>query len=738
MKISLYIYLILITGLSFGQTSSGKVLDNVTKKPIPFASLQILDLGIGTTTDSSGTFVFSGKLPNTFLVQFSCIGYNSMVVNLALGEGIEILVEESHLQLEEVTISSSTGKLENQTIVNVETRKLSELNIIQSQSLGEAITNIPGVYQSTTGGGISKPVIRGLSGSRIVTYLNGLRIENQQWGGDHGMGVQAVGIGNVEVIKGPNSLLFGADALGGVIYFVDEPYADQQKTEGYFQTQFNGNTLGSSNTLALKTSKKNIRVNVFGNFSSFADYKLANGKYVKNSRYNNKNVKLSVGFNGKRRVSNIRYNFLSSTLGLPGHTHETTITPDVFQSDNQNRKSVIPKQVINNHYLLFENKFYLSKGEVFANLGYTSNRLTEFDEKVTIAGIDMTLFNGTYNFYYKSPVKDLLNYSVGLQGMRQQNLNHAGASEKLIPNSISIDNGAYVLVNISLEQTNIEAGIRYDNRLVATQEGFKGNGIINKSFGGLNYSFGFSRNTKKSTVRLSVSSGYRAPNTIELLANGLHHGTLTYDIGDVNLKSENAIQVDASYELHREHFELIINPFYNVVNGFIYRKPTEDYIDGFQVYEFTQLARASITGGSVGLHYHPHYIDNLHLESSYSHLYAFDNDNNPLPRIPQNRINSFLKYEMKQKSKVNLKNIVLQHRYFFNQARVGENESITKNYQLINLGINLKVNVKHPVEIGLGVKNILNVAYIDHLSRLKDLGLENQGRNIYGTLKINI
>ncbi len=148
--------------------------------------------------------------------------------------------------------------MQNQTISNIESRKLSELNIIQPTTLGEAISNIPGVYQSTTGVGISKPVIRGLSGSRVVTYLNGLRIENQQWGGDHGMGVDELGIGSVEVIKGPASLLFGADALGGVVYFVDEPYENQNTISSTLQSRYNSVTMGSDNTLSLRAAKRTL------------------------------------------------------------------------------------------------------------------------------------------------------------------------------------------------------------------------------------------------------------------------------------------------------------------------------------------------------------------------------------------------------------------------------------------------------------------------------------------------
>jgi iron complex outermembrane receptor protein len=137
--------------------------------------------------------------------------------------------------------------------------------------LGEAISNMSSVYQTSTGLGISKPVIRGLSGMRVISFLNGLRIENQQWGGDHGMGINENGIGNVEVIKGPSSLLYGADAMGGVVYFTDEAYAKQNEIQAKVESRYETNTSGSNNFATLKFNKNNLRFNLHANYANHAD-----------------------------------------------------------------------------------------------------------------------------------------------------------------------------------------------------------------------------------------------------------------------------------------------------------------------------------------------------------------------------------------------------------------------------------------------------------------------------------
>ena len=732
-------FLSFIPHLLFAQDIGGaKVIDIETNQPIPYATIYYLDIGSGTVSDSIGNFSYFGELPKQLSLKISAIGYSNLIGlgNTKTNKVDTFYLEPSHLQLEEIIVSSLGGKMQNQTISNIESRQLSELNAIQPTTLGEAISNIPGVYQSTTGIGISKPIIRGLSGSRIVTYLNGLRIENQQWGGDHGMGVDEIGVGSVEIIKGPASLLFGADALGGVVYFVDESYANQNSFDLTLRTKFNSVTMGIDNSLAIRTAKKNSRVSAYLNSANHADYQIPNSLYVKNSRYRKTNAKISIGFNRKKWVSNIRYNFLSNRIGLPGHTHEEHLHSYLFLSTEQNRKAVIPAQSITNHYLLFNNKFYIAKGEFVANIGYTSNKLTEFDEKVTIPGINMTLSNGLYNIYSKRDFRNGLKLTGGVQGMVQYNLNHDNASEMIIPNARTFDNGAYLLANFALLNWVIEGGARFDNRIVKTNDLFAGSGLIKKNYSGFNYSFGISRDAKKSTVRGNISTGYRAPQSIELLANGVHHGTLTYDIGDQDLKSEKAIQVDVSYEYHSEHFEFVLNPFYNRLQDYIYRSPQDSVINGLPVFEYKQANYAVLNGGSIGFHYHPHFIDNLHLESSYSTVYAVDEIGNPLPRIPHRRVNTFFKFEFTNNAKVKLKNIVLQHQYYFQQNRIAQFETTSNSYNLVNLGINLEAGFRIPLELGIGIKNVFNEDYIDHLSRLKTLGLSNPGRNYYVNLII--
>jgi iron complex outermembrane recepter protein len=734
----LVIVWVLFSSAALGQSVTGKVIDAQTAVPIPFANVHLIDIQSGTLTNEQGVFEFKNTLPKQIRIKISAIGYETIIkqIQLPVQDTLIFQLNEMHVELAEVTISTPTGILQKHTIANVESRSLTELNTISNTNLGEAISNIPGVYQISTGSGISKPVIRGLSGIRVVTYLNGLRIENQQWGGDHGMGVSEIGIGNVEVIKGPSSLLYGADALGGVVYFTDENFAKQNTNEGYVETQFESVSMRTKNFVAYKSAKNNLRFNLFGNFSSNSDYMLPNGNFVKNSRFGEANLKGALGYNKKNWILNVRYNLMYNQTGLPGHTHDSIIKPEIFQSEKPKRSFSIPLQQTLNNYLLTENIFYLKNSDLKINLGISNNTLQEFEEKVTIPGIYMSLSNYNYNAVWRKSITDKIDWLIGAQGMFQTNRNNKIATEQLLPNANLVDNGVYTLLHSTFNKYEFQTGVRVDNRQIQTLQDFKGNQVLNRQFSGFNYSAGLTRELNKFLLRANVSTGFRPPHLSELLSNGVHHGTLRYEIGNRDLKSEQATQFDFSTEYKTDHISLIVNPFYNQINNYIYISPQGVLKNGYPLFLYSQVAKATLVGTDIGLHYHPHFAHNLHIEPSFSFIQAEDENRNPLALIPQTRFNTQIRYEFDgKKGKIRFQNIAFQHLYFLHQDRVAAFETNSPAYQLINIGANLKVETKNPIFVKFGIRNLLNTNYIDHLSRIKNIGLQSPGINFYLTLK---
>ncbi len=724
----------------YAQTFKGKVINEEDYSPIPFATVYFVDLQTGVSCNENGAFEYNYQLPQTIKARFSAIGFQTktIYVKIPLEAELSIALKEAHINLHEVTVSTTTGILQKYTISNIETKSISELAINLPTTLGEAISNIPSVYQTSTGPGISKPVIRGLSGMRIVTYINGLRIENQQWGGDHGMGASENGIGAVEIIKGPSSLLYGADALGGVVYFMDEAYAGLNEVNFSAESRYETNTNGTTNFISAKINKNNLRLNIHGNYTNHADYRLPNGQYAKLSNFSENNVKTSFGYNYKNWVLNIRYNYFKNFIGLPGHTHDTIFTKETFQSVDFKRNTRVPAQHINNHYSLVENTFYFKNSDLKIWLGNTSNRLTEYDEKVTIPGIDMNLNTSTYNLRYKQNISEKTYLISGFQGMYQFNENGNKAIERLLPNATLNDNGVYALLHSEIAGWEVQSGVRYDIRTIDTKEIFKGSDKISKQYQGFNYSIGTSRKSEIFQFRINASSGFRPPHLSELLSNGVHHGTLRFEIGDSNLKSESSNQIDLSGEYISDHLRVIVNPFYQRIFNYIYINPAGTRVDGLPLFYYKQTNYAELMGGDIGLHYHPHFLHQLHFENNISYIYAQNDKGTPLPLIPQTRFNSTLRFELNTKGFIQIENISIQHLYFLEQNRVAVYESASPFYQLLHASASFKINLKNPIYIRTGVKNIFNETYIDHLSRLKNIGLENPGRNIFISLKMNI
>ena len=716
------------------QNIKGSILDLNSGEGLPFAKIYCIETQNGAIADSNGNWELENVINNQMTLQISASEYESKMIEVD-NPNTDIIVELelAHIHLDEVIISTSDSKLQRYSTFPIDSRKIADLNKIENTNLVDALSNMPGIYNQSTGNGIAKPVIRGLSGMRVLTSLNGLRIENQQWGADHGFALFNLGIDRVEVIKGPSSLIYGADALGGVIYVGDEPYANANESEFKMSSKFETNSLATVNNISYKSSKNKLRFAVYGGYFNRADYGIPGNQFVTNSKNSGGSVKTAIGYNNKNWITNFRYQLLYFQNGLPGHTHDANPDVSSFLNDNQSRSYNIPAQKITNHLAQWENKIYFKNDELVAQLGFTSNELKEYGERVSVAGIDMTLQNYSYNLRWKHQFNKHFELVSGSQGMFQSNTNGRYAEEVLVPNADFVDLGAFSLLKGTFNIWNIQAGARYDQRSVTTLESVD---PFAKTFSGVNYSAGISRSSKNFTTRLNASSGFRPPHVSELLANGVHHATMQYLIGDVNLDSERANQIDFYFGSHFDHLEIVINPFINQINNFVFKDPTgnTDSTSGLPLFNIKQTD-ALLSGGDIAIHYHPHIAHWLHLESNFSLLSAQDISNNSLPFTPQNRINNIVKVDFNSDKNLKINSLSAQYVYFFEQNKVAIYEQTSDAYQLINLGCNGSLLTKHKIDFSFGVNNLLNAKYIDHLSRLKPYEIANPGRNFY--IKLN-
>lgn len=706
-----------------------QVVDSVRNEPLADATVYCVEYDQTVLTDLEGKSRFPLSINNGLLFKVMALGYRSAFFTVTNGQYVvRIQLLPVHIDMHEVTVSSGALIQSNKNPFHIESQKMSSLGVISNLTLGEALAKIPGVYNAALGNGISKPVIRGMQGMRVVTLLNGLRLEGQQWGGDHGIGITSLGVSAVEVIKGPASLLYGADALGGVVYLVDAPFAPSNARSVEFQSEGFSNTLGGRIQFIYKESYRKFRWFVASTYSNHADFQLPSGKFAKNSRFNDLGAKVNMSYTGKRSLYSLRYTASHSVAGIPGHTHDTLATPMTFQVSERARTYELPAQFFQNHLIQSTANFYRDKSDVLLMYGATLNRLIEFDEKVTIPSLSMLLFNHLAQVRWQIKCNATTKLTAGLQAMTQNNSNAINASDTLMPNAQSVDLGGYVSFNHERKNWNLQAGIRYDRRVIfGIDEPHQDNLVFN----GLNGSVGVVRSSEKYVWRGSLSTGFRAPHLTELFSNGYHHGALRYEVGDAALVPEKAIQLDFTLEWNQAHGALVLNPFVNYIRDYIYLEPMGMLFDGIPGYRYIQNNEVLFSGIDLSYHVHPHFAHGLHWEISLSYLYVSALGDSSVSMIPQPRMQHVLRYEFESKNLIRLKELNVQSTLMGPQNNVAYLETTSKGYHVLDFSLVFALGKTNQFTVKGGGRNVLNTTYVDHLSRLKNIQMPFPGRNFF-------
>ena len=709
---------------------SGKITDK-DNNPIKGVNIFVSELHKSSETDENGAYSINNVPNGTIKITYTLLGFTSQNKTLLLQNGenkLDIVLEPTLFQMDEVIVATSFHKLQSQNVMKVDHESMKSLQQKGAVTLIEGLETLPGISQISTGASIGKPVIRGLSGNRVLVYSQGVRLENQQFGDEHGLGLNDAGVESVEIIKGPASLLYGSDALGGVLYFNPEKFAKSNTFEGDFSQKIFSNTLGSNTTLGSKVSSENWKYLVRGSNSFHSDYKIADGNRVTNTRFNESDLKTGIGYSNSIFSSVLRYNFNKLDLGIP----ENGIAEQTSSSTPE-----YPKQAVTNHLLSLNSTLFFNTSKLDIDLGFISNNRSEFEDS-EVANLKMKLNTLNYNLKYHLPKAGKLESIFGIQGMAQTNVN--SGIEYLIPNAKTNDFGVFGTANYEWNSSVLQAGIRFDNRNITTESygvlGDEGSfEAVVKNYNSFNGSLGYKTNlTKEFILRINVASGFRAPNLAELTSNGVHEGANRYEIGNSNLSTEQNMQTDLNLEYQNSHFEFFANGFYNKINNYIYLNPSANTIAGYDVFNYFQTD-AKLYGGEFGLHFHPHPLDWLHFESSFETVTGEKQSRGLgsefLPLIPANNWNNSLRAEFNVKNWLKDGFATLNVSNTFDQKKVSGFETYSGGYTLVNFGIGGQINIrKAHFNFNINGNNLFNKSYIAHLSRLKNDDIPNIGRNI--------
>lgn len=767
-------------------TLTGKVVDAQTNEPLAGASVYIYEAKIGAVTDNAGTYRIQNLPAGRFTIEVSYAGFGSLTESVTINGSLQkdFSLKSVVIENEGVTVTGVSGATQiKKTPIPVTIIRKENLFKGTASNLIDALTKIPGVAQISTGPAISKPSIRGLGYNRVVVINDGVRQEGQQWGDEHGIEIDEYGVNKAEVLKGPASIMYGSDALAGVVNFISVVPAPQGTIKGNlfsnYQTNnrlrgFHGDIGGNHNGFiwGLNASSKVA-----------ADYKNKYDGYVFNSKFREKDFSAYTGLNKKWGYSHLVVSNFDQRLGLVegdrddatgqflklvnnGGTEEEEIATG---KDFKSTDPYIARQHIRHFKIITDNSFNIGRDRLTFNLGYQRNQRQEFgnildpDEKELYFDLKTINYNLQYHFAEKNNWKT----TIGLNGMQQNNTNKG--AEQLIPEYDLFDIGGFVYTQKTLDKLTLSGGLRFDNRSVNSKLLMDGGDAkfeaFKKDFSNVSASAGLSYEASQNVIlKLNLARGFRAPGIPELASNGAHEGTNRYEYGEQDLKSEKSFQVDAGLDVNSEHVSFSASLFYNAINDFIYyRKLTAvaggdsiitDGPEEFFAFRFSQ-GNAHLYGAEMNLDIHPHPLDWLHFENTFSYVRgqlneAQDGSKN-LPFIPAARLINELRGDFLKKGK-SIRNlyvkIELDNTFAQNQPFTGFNtETKTAGYSLLNAGLGGDVAAKGKTLFSLffTANNISDVAYQNHLSRLKyapenlvtgRTGVFNMGRNY--SIKVNV
>jgi len=633
----------------FAQNKISGIITDQNHQPLVGATIFIPEMNKGTVANNDGSYELSNLPSGKLIIQFSFIGYANHIENLVINKQsitLNVTLNQIAIEKEEIVVSSGYNTTQHENAVKIDVLKLNRKGIRNAPNFTEMLTKVPGVDMISKGSGVSKPVIRGLSMNDILVLNNGVRFENYQYSSHHPLGIDEFGIDNVEIIKGPASLLYGSDAIGGVLNFIKEKPAPIGTIAGDYNLQLFSNTLGMTNNFGLKGATNKIFWGIRVGQKTNADFLQGGGNFVPNSRFNEHSVKTNVGFTDKIGTFKLFYDYNNQKLGL--------VEDEAIEAiPERGRANNIWFQDLNTHLLSSQNKFYFGNYKLDLNSAYQNTELTHVGE-LDVFEIQMQLATLTYEAKLHLPSNKNSEYILGFQGFNQTNLNVNNRETILLPNASTNNYSAFGLMQLSLSsKLKLQTGIRYDRKSISTQatglatDSMTYRSPIDKNFGSFSGSIGLVYNfTHKLLFRANYAAAYRTPNLAELTSNGPHE--LRYEIGNNNLVPENAYESDISMHYHSDNMTIDLAAFYNMLNHYIFIAPTgETESSGMAIYRYMQ-ANSTLFGGEAGLHFHPASVKWLHTETTFSSVIGKQENETYLPFIPAHKFRIDLRAEKDQ------------------------------------------------------------------------------------------
>jgi len=616
---------------------------------------------------------------------------------------------------------------------------------------------LPSVSSISSGVGINKPVIRGLSFNHIQLFANGTRVDNQTWDDRHDIGISDNGFDRVEIISGPAALIYGPNTLGGAMIMEEIAPARNEKNSGYTRLGFFGNSLGANLSAGLRGSKNDLYYSVHAGMQAHANYVQGEEKDKKegeeedkplapNSKFNNVAFKGMIGIRKAKSDHRFTYNLYNQNLGIIEDESADSASNPV-KEEERDYEMEAPYQHVITHVLSFENSFETGKSTITLNAGYQYNKRNEFEPdsipKSKFLGVGLNLQTVTADLQWHSDKTRATAFTAGIQGFYQNNKNFGNFV--LVPDAHVSTIGAFALGNTDYKKWNFLYGMRIDahqlkmfTTLPKLDDGEEEpvtpapEQNITRNYTPYSFSAGAVYHPSSAwSIKLNAANGYAAPNYAQLTAYGKHEGTYRFEIGDNNLQMEKNLEVDAGIEYRNASVTASLNAYSNSIKNYIYITPTQDSAGDLRVYRWTQHD-AQINGLEANINIHPKDLRwfETYFRTGIIRSKLKDNGGD-LPYIPANKFIAGFTFKKDGKKWQQLY-ATLQLGVYSEQNKVAQFEEATEGYFLadIFIGAAPSLGKDHRWSFTAFCTNLLNKGYFNHLSLIKTIDVREAGRNI--------
>ena len=770
--ISSAVFSVLCSHSALAATVTGKITDD-KNQPIENAAVHVHGKDQGVKTNAQGEFSIDVDSQSQLHVSKD----NFIDSRIAVNENSNnVTVSLTPTSVETVVVyASALHKNSLEMISPVSVLSGDELKNKSKATLGETLKGLPGVNASYFGPVSSSPIIRGLDGPRVKITQNGLDASDaSRIGPDHATSSDSLAAEQIEVLRGPSTLLYGSGAIGGVVNVVDNRIPTSNLDDLTGAAEYSHDTFSNSNTVAakLETGNDGFNFHFDGTKRSGDDYEtptfnisdedgdVETHNSVENTFIDSDTFNVGTSYVGDHLTVGFSYGSIETDYGIPGHEHhdhdhegETEEEHDehadeeeeesVYAHLEQDRWQGLISYALDNNWI--EN--------INLRVGYTDYKHSEIED----GEIGTTFKNETTEA--RLNVEHKLAQWHGMMGYHYSESDYdAIGEEAFTPASVTTTHALYLLEEREFGDVTLELGARIEDYEITStitesehahdhdeeedhDEGEEESIAYSESFTNVSASAGaIWQYTPGQSIALSLSHSERAPLSAELLSNGLHIATGTYELGlgyhiednevhfePEDIKQEKSTNLDFSFRRFSGDFGYTVNFFYNDIKNFYYQQNTglvydeEDGLesaigahdDAVAVYQFASKD-AELYGVEFDVHYQidPNAMVKVFGDSTRAKL---KDDEGNLPRIPANKLGSELQYNLGDLQ------LTLTGTHYFEQDNISAYETKTDGYTIVDAQANYQLSLGAiDTQLYLNVDNITDELGFVHSSFIKD------------------